>query len=102
MPVGTPVLEPNNQFGMAWSRYFKIVGDWLLQANKVVAKGPLSYIQQGVIYFVTVQATANLEAELPSPARLPFQADGMTYPAGTKAVPVVTGATYQFWYVGQA
>jgi hypothetical protein len=100
MPIGTPVLEANNSPTMAWSRYFKVLGDWLLQANKVVTTGPLSYVQQGVVIYVTAQGGAtDVEVNLPAPARLPFFVGPTAYPAGTKAITVTAGSQTQFWYV---
>lgn len=100
IPTGTPVLEANNQPTMAWSRYLKALGDWLLQANKVVLAGPLTYVQQGTILYVTAQGgVVGAAVDLPYAARLPFTYGATLYPAGTKSITVAAGTTVQFWFV---
>ena len=99
MPIGTPVLEANNHPTMAWSRYLKMLGDWVAQAGKVLVKGPLSYVQQGAIVYVIAQGgTTDVDADLPYTSRLPFYVGATLYPAGTKAITVPAGSTLQFWY----
>lgn len=99
MPIGTPVLESNNHPTMVWSRYLKMLGDWVTQAGKVVVSGPLTYVQQGSLLYVTAQGgTGDAVADLPYTARLPFYVGPTLYPAGTKAITVPAGSTTQFWY----
>lgn len=97
MPTGTPLLDVAGQFGPAWSRYFKSIGDNLLLANRVTLQGSVSYVMNGIMCFCTVENVGGAHT-LPYPAELPFDIDGAEYPAGATSITLPASPGLVRWY----
>ena len=108
-PVGTPIIDPSiskTAFAPAWDRYFKAMGDDLLEANNVrnLAGNPsFKYTLNGnhcdCTYSIPSALTKDAVIILPFVALLAFDVNGDICPAGTISITIPKATLYaHFWY----
>jgi hypothetical protein len=109
IPVATPIQskETGSDFAITWQRYFKAIGDDLMEANLVkdsADQRALKYVLNANICFCNWAPIAPLGIDtvvaLPFTAALPFQAFGTVYPAGATEITIPSASTFeQFFYI---
>lgn len=108
IPVATPIQtkEDGSGFSITWQRYFKAIGDDLMDANIIknsAAQAAFKYVLNANVCFCNWASTAlgaDTVIALPFPAALPFEAFGTIYPAGTTQITIPSANTFdQFFYI---
>jgi hypothetical protein len=108
-PVGTPIINQavsKTGFAPAWDRYFKVIGDDLLEANNVrnlTGNSAFKYTLNGnhcdCTYWIPADASVDAAISLPFTALLAFDVNGTVYPAGTKSITIPKTTHYaHFWF----
>lgn len=102
-PIDTPARSTADKrfFSDVWNRYFKAVGDTLLQAfsvrNSRETKS-FKYVLNAnllvAVYYVDTASTADQIIELPFPSLLAFNIGSTVYPPNTRSVLVPAGTVY--------
>lgn len=103
IPVDTPILATPSQFSPTWQRFFKSLSDDLLAASRSNVSGKLTWTLNGNAVFGVFQDPAPgaaVDVALPLASKLPFEALGTVYPAGTKTITIPAGTAFcQFWFI---
>lgn len=108
-PVDTPITSPDGStrdFSPPWARYFKVIGDDLLEANNVrnlTGNSAFKYTLNGnhcdCTYWIPADASIDAVIALPFTALLAFDVNGTVYPAGTKSITIPKTTHYaHFWF----
>ncbi len=111
IPVATPIQSKDGGTGftITWQRYFKAIGDDLMEANIVkdsADQKPFKYVLNANLCVCNWAPSAPLGAsavvKLPFTSALPFEAFGTVYPAGTVRIAIPgDSAFHQFFYIIQ-
>lgn len=111
IPVATPFQskESGSGFTITWQRYFKAIGDDLMDANIVkdsVNQKAFKYVLNANACFCNWAPSAALGVpavvSLPFTSALPFSAFGTVYPAGTTQITIPGASAFeQFFYIIQ-
>ncbi len=101
-PIDTPTTATDKRFfSDPWNRYFKALGDQLMQMfsvkNSQQSKN-FKYVVNGcllvAVYYSTTPLAADLTVTLPLPSLLAFDINGTVYAPNTSQVSIPAGTTY--------
>lgn len=111
IPVATPFQskESGSGFTITWQRYFKAIGDDLMEANLIkdsADQKPFKYVLNANLCVCNWAPSAALGVpvvvKLPFTSALPFEAFGVVYSTGTIQITIPgDSAFHQFFYIIQ-